>query len=142
MDLIDDSIDAGTLAARSIIESENVKLMNDFIDDDDIKCNKKEKKKKLKSDNQGNFSSYRNKSFVKNASRLPKTSQGFGTNDERTEENGEVSNMEGEVEEEEKDEEELRNSDFNLTKKKDKKKKKKKNDRLTALPESDSDSED
>ena len=144
MDLIDDSMDAGTLAARSIIESENVKLMNDFIDDDDIKSNKKDKKKKLKSDNQGNFSSYRNKSFVKNASRLPKGSQGFGTSDERTEENGEVSDEEGEEEEAEKEKEELRNNNFNLIKKKDKdkKKKKKKNDRLAALPESDSDSED
>lgn len=31
---------------------------------------KKEKKKKLKSENKGNFSSYRNKSFIPNASRV------------------------------------------------------------------------
>ena len=136
MDLIDENMDPRTLAARSILESENVKLLNNFIDDDEGKSQKKEKKKKLKSENQGNFSSYRNKSFVKNASRLPKGPLS-GNSEERTEESEEGSNEEDDNEEDKEEEgEELSRSNLNLIKKKDKKKKK--NGKLTTLLDSDS----
>jgi hypothetical protein len=39
---------------------------------------KKEKKKKLKSENKGNFSSYRNKSFIPGASRVGNNAEGSG----------------------------------------------------------------
>ena len=137
MDLIDENMDPRTLAARSILESENVKLLNNFIDDDEVKSKKKEKKKKLKSENQGNFSSYRNKSFVKNASRLPKGPLSGNSGEERTEESEEGSNEEDDNEEDKEEEgEELSRSNLNLIKKKDKKKKK--NGKLTTLLDSDS----
>lgn len=73
MDYADDSIDAETLAARSRVEAETSNLLDEIeIEEGQPKLNKKDKKKKLKSENKGNFSSYRNKSFVKNASRLTK----------------------------------------------------------------------
>ena len=73
MDYADDSIDAETLAARSRVEAETSNLLDEIENEEgQQKLNKKDKKKKLKSENKGNFSSYRNKSFVKNASRPTK----------------------------------------------------------------------
>jgi hypothetical protein len=75
VDFADDSIDAETLAARSRVEAETSKILDEIeIENEEgqQKLNKKDKKKKLKSENKGNFSSYRNKSFVKNASRPTK----------------------------------------------------------------------
>jgi hypothetical protein len=73
VDFADDSIDAETLAARSRVEAETSKILDEIENEEgQQKLNKKDKKKKLKSENKGNFSSYRNKSFVKNASRPTK----------------------------------------------------------------------
>jgi hypothetical protein len=73
VDFADDSIDAETLAARSRVEAETSKILDEIENEEGHqKLNKKDKKKKLKSENKGNFSSYRNKSFVKNASRPTK----------------------------------------------------------------------
>jgi hypothetical protein len=66
------------LALRSRNEAKEVQLQNEkneinniqnYIEKKNKKDEKKNKKTKLKSDNKGNFSSYRNKSFVPNASR-------------------------------------------------------------------------
>jgi hypothetical protein len=73
VDFADDSIDAKALAARSRVEAETSNLLDEIENEEaHQKFNKKDKKKKLKSENKGNFSSYRNKSFVKNASRPTK----------------------------------------------------------------------
>ena len=67
---MDCSADADTLAERSRTQAVSSNLRDEF--EDKVlggAKDKKEKKKKIKSDNKGNFSSYRNKSFVKNASR-------------------------------------------------------------------------
>lgn len=68
---MDCSADADTLAERSRNQAVSSNLQDEFEDKvlGGVKDDKKEKKKKIKSDNKGNFSSYRNKSFVKNASR-------------------------------------------------------------------------
>lgn len=68
---MDCSADADTLAERSRTEAATLNLQDELEDKGTggVKDDKKEKKKKMKSDNKGNFSSYRNKSFVKNASR-------------------------------------------------------------------------
>jgi hypothetical protein len=68
---VDCSADADTLAERSRTEAATSNLQDELEDKGvgGVKDDKKEKKKKMKSENKGNFSSYRNKSFVKNASR-------------------------------------------------------------------------
>ena len=68
---MDCSANADTLAARSRTQAVTSNLQDEFEDKvvGGLKDDKKEKKKKIKSENKGNFSSYRNKSFVKNASR-------------------------------------------------------------------------
>ena len=68
---MDCSADADTLAERSRTEAATSNLQDELEDKGvgGVSDDKKEKKKKIKSENKGNFSSYRNKSFVKNASR-------------------------------------------------------------------------
>jgi hypothetical protein len=76
VDYVDVSVDTDTLAARSRVEAEESQLLAEMEDlEDDSKPGKKIKKKaKIKSDNRGNFSSFRNKSFIPNASRTAKKS--------------------------------------------------------------------
>ena len=85
-------MDADTLAERSRTQALSSNLQDEFEDKvlGGAKDDKKEKKKKIKSDNKGNFSSYRNKSFVKNASRPLKDLQcdgedGLGEDKDRDE---------------------------------------------------------
>ena len=72
MDYFDGIIDPTLLSARARIEMEDVLAQAEHDDQEsDPRAGKslKKKKKKIKSDNRGNFSYFRNKTFVPNASR-------------------------------------------------------------------------
>ena len=90
----------------------------------------------MKSDNKGNFSSYRNKSFVKNASRVPK-----GEDEKEATENGDENDSDGESDSDSEQEVEIVN---NSSKKNNKKNNKKtnKNNKLLVPSDSESDSDD
>ena len=72
VDFVDGSLDAFQLAERSRQEAAERLLLGDEEEEEEDDVRKKSKKKKLKSENRGNFSSFRNKSFIPNASRVAK----------------------------------------------------------------------
>ena len=73
---MDGSLDAFQLAERSRLEAAERDLLGDDDEQDDDEQTgtgrKNKKKKKLCSENRGNFSNFRNKSFIPNASRVAK----------------------------------------------------------------------
>lgn len=93
VDYTDDSLNAQELAERSKIENEDALRQQEI---EDLELEKKmqdaaarvKKVKKHKSDNKGNFSSFRNKSFLPNASRSKKGKDDDG-DDEDFEDNEE-----------------------------------------------------
>ena len=76
VDFVDGSLDAFQLAERSRLEAAERDLLGDDNEQDDDEQTgtgrKNKKKKKLCSENRGNFSNFRNKSFIPNASRVAK----------------------------------------------------------------------
>ena len=76
VDFVDGSLDAFQLAERSRLEAAERDLLGDDDEQDDDEQTgtnrKNKKKKKLCSENRGNFSNFRNKSFIPNASRVVK----------------------------------------------------------------------
>ena len=76
VDFVDGSLDAFQLAERSRLEAAERDLLGDDDEQDDDEQTgtgrKNKKKKKLCSENRGNFSNFRNKSFIPNASRVAK----------------------------------------------------------------------
>ena len=100
IDFFDASIvDTIELAERSRLEIEKLTLVDEdneqniFDIDQQVGKKKKQKKLKLKSENKGNFSSFRNKSFIPNASRVAKKGEMVGNvgGVEGNEENGDDS---------------------------------------------------
>ena len=75
MDYVDGSMDAYQLAERARQEAAERDLLGDDEEDDDRPGRTRNKKKKIRSENRGNFSSFRNKSFVPNASRVAKKNE-------------------------------------------------------------------
>ena len=68
-------MDAYQLAERARQEAAERDLLGDDEEDDDRPGRTRNKKKKIRSENRGNFSSFRNKSFVPNASRVAKKNE-------------------------------------------------------------------
>ena len=104
VDYVDADADAETLALRSIKEAEEREMEGD-LDTPLVEGGKKKKKKaaKMKSENKGNFSSFRNKSFIPGMSRRGKKSEEEEKEEEEEEEGaGEDDDEEEEEEEEEK----------------------------------------
>jgi Tat protein secretion system quality control protein TatD with DNase activity len=74
VDFFDESLDTKDLVARSLLEAEEAHRDALFDEEEDRNrdSKKSKRKKKIRSDNKGNFSDYRNKSFRPNASRVKK----------------------------------------------------------------------
>jgi len=76
MDYFDGTVDQALLIVRARMEMEEVLAQAELDDLESVnKAGKsqKKKKKKIKSDNRGNFSYFRNKTFIPNASRGSKS---------------------------------------------------------------------
>jgi hypothetical protein len=113
LDFFDATIDAETLAARARLEAEESQRLRSLEAETEQPTNqgsKKKKKAKMKSENRGNFSSFRNKSFVPNASRVEMTGKGGirldALQSKEGADEGERDDDDEEEEEEEEDEEE------------------------------------
>jgi len=83
--------DTNALAARALVEADElnrIAALDEQMDNEKSGKNKIKKKKKLlfHGDNKGNFSSFRNKSFIKNASRVAKKDINDNNNEEEEEE--------------------------------------------------------
>ena len=91
VDFVDTSADAATLAARAAMETEENQRQRELDEEAEREAAKSGRKQKAgkgklkRGDNKGNFSSYRNKSFVPNASRVATAAaaeQGSAENEE------------------------------------------------------------